>query len=605
MLQQKRILLTIPAQIIVGGGTAGNALATRLSQGLPEAKILVIEAGPAALDEDAINVPGLKGGNLGGKYDWNFPTVPQAALNNRPTVVNRGKVLGGSSAINLLSWNRAAAVEYDQWEKVGNPGWNWKSMSTAMLKAENYTGGPPGSGTKGPVHASVSRYVPEHQKFFVPTMVGSLSIPDNNNSLQGNPIGVMIQPSSINPTNYVRSYSANAYLPKAGPNLEILTDTFVAKVNLEKQTRASSTYQATGVTLANGTVIRASQEVILSAGAIQTPNLLERSGIGRSSVLRAANITQLIDLPGVGENYNDHLRLQLVYQLKPQYRSSDLLKYNSTAAAEELAKWRAGIPSIMDDKAGAYVFANWEQATGNKSKAARLVALARSVVANLTTTTTTTDKIGHAGLKTKLTLLTTPSVPQVEIIFSDGFAGGYLSPSDPLYSQVPKPHFFSLLVAIQHPLSTGSVHIDTSSPLHGNPVINPNFLSNKYDMAACITGLKFARRIALSEPLRSVWVDEYSPGLDAVKMNDDEAWREYVVSTVQSIFHPTSTAAMLPRREGGVVNGKLRVYGTEGLRVVDASVFATQLGAHVQTAVYGVAERAAEMVIKESNGRRG
>lgn len=231
----------IHAQIIVGGGTAGNALATRLSQELPEAKILVIEAGPAALDEDAIDVPGLKGGNLGGKYDWKFPAVPQTALKNRTMVVNRGKVLGGSSAINLLTWDRAAAVEYDQWEKVGNPGWNWKSMSAAMTKAENYTGGPPGSGTKGPVHASVSRYVLEHPKFFVPTVAGSLGIAENNNSLQGDPIGVMFQPSSINPTNYARSYSASAYLPRAGPNLEIMTDTLVAKVNLKKkQTRTSN-----------------------------------------------------------------------------------------------------------------------------------------------------------------------------------------------------------------------------------------------------------------------------------------------------------------------------------------------------------------------------
>ncbi|KAJ4387023.1 hypothetical protein N0V85_007810 [Neurospora sp. IMI 360204] len=509
------------SKIIVGGGTAGNALATRLSQGLPKAKILVIEAGPAAPDEDAINVPGLKGGNLGGKYDWKFPTVPQVALKNRTTVVNRGKVLGGSSAINLLSWNRAAAVEYDQWEKVGNPGWNWKSMSAAMTKAENYTGGPPGSGTKGPVHASVSRYVPEHQKLFVPTVTGALGIAENNSSLQGNPIGVMFQPSSVNPTNYVRSYSANAYLPQAGPNLEFLANTLVAKVNLKKEIRTGNTYQATGVTLANGTVILASQEVILSAGAIQTPNLLERSGIGRASVLRAANITQLVDLPGVSENYNDHLRLQLVYQLKPQYRGSDLLKYNNTAAAEELAKWRAGIPSIMDDKASAYVFANWEQVAG-KSEADRLVALARSVAAASDRSSTT----GKPGLTSKLTLLTSPSVPQVEIIFSDGFAGGYLSPSDPLYSQVPKPHFFTLLVAIQHPLSTGSVHINTSFPLTGNPVINPNYLSNEYDMASCIAALKFARRIALSDPLRSVWENEYSPALDAVKTDDDdEAWR--------------------------------------------------------------------------------
>jgi len=121
-------------QIIIGGGTAGNALATRLSRELPHSSILVVEAGPGALDEPGINIPGCKGSTLGAKYDWNFTTVPQPHLNGQVLPVNRGKVLGGSSAISVMVWDRGAAAEYDRWEEVGNTNWNWNSMLKAMTK---------------------------------------------------------------------------------------------------------------------------------------------------------------------------------------------------------------------------------------------------------------------------------------------------------------------------------------------------------------------------------------------------------------------------------------------------------------------------------------
>jgi choline dehydrogenase-like flavoprotein len=156
-LSSKCLTVGLASQIIVGGGTAGNAVAARLSLGLPSSKILVIEAGPAAPDELKINVPGMKGSTLGTVYDWNFTTTAQPGLQGRTVGTNRGKVLGGSSAMNLLIWDRAAAPEYDSWEEVGNPGWNWKTMLGAMKKSENVTGlnsadyGSAGAGTHGPV----------------------------------------------------------------------------------------------------------------------------------------------------------------------------------------------------------------------------------------------------------------------------------------------------------------------------------------------------------------------------------------------------------------------------------------------------------------------
>jgi choline dehydrogenase-like flavoprotein len=568
-------------KIIVGGGTAGSALATRLSQRLPHAKILVVEAGPAALHEDGINVPGLKGSTLGGRYDWNFTTVPQPHLNNRTIFTPRGKVLGGTSALNLLTWDRASAAEYDQWQAVGNPGWNWNSMTAAMEKAETYHGGPPGSGTSGPISAVINRVNPAHQESFIPTVSSAFPIPFNPDSLQGNPIGVMYQPSNIAPASYNRSYSANAYLPLAGPNLTVLPSTQVIKINLAP--RPGRQQLATGVTLLNGTVIPARREVILCAGAIQTPNLLELSGIGLGKVLRAAGVTPLIELPGVGENYQDHLRVQVSFRLRDEHLpNGDSLLVNATFAAEEWAKRLAGQPSFYDDTASAYVFANWRQVVQGGNDAA-LVALAKDVVSK---------GARDVGREKKLEQLWDMTVPQVEVIYSDGYTGvrGYPPVGSPLRGK----GFVTLIGGLMHPLSRGSVHIDAADPL-GKPVIDPRFVDNEYDMAGLVEILKFIRRIARSEPMRSVWVDEYEPGEDLVVTGDD--WREYIRNTTLTIFHPMGTAAMLPRRDGGVVDSRLTVYGTANLRVADASVIPVEISAHPQTAVYGIAERAAEIIV--------
>ncbi|TDZ15952.1 Dehydrogenase citC [Colletotrichum orbiculare MAFF 240422] len=570
--------------IVVGGGTAGVAVAARLSEGLPDSKILLIEAGPAAWDEPKINVPGMKGSTLATKYDWNFTTVPQTHVNDRVFTVNRGKVLGGSSALNLMSYDRSAAVEYDSWEALGNDGWNWETMIAAMKKSENFTGintdtyGSAGVGDGGPVKAVINRIIPEHQESWIPTM-NALGIKTNLESLGGNPLGVMYQPSSIDATHYNRSYSANAYVPIAGSNLEILSDTVVTKINLEA---VGSEQQATGVTLQNGTIIGASKEVILSAGTIQSPGLLELSGIGQASVLEAAGVGQIIDLPGVGENLQDHLRIQSSYQLKPEYTSFDILRSNATYAAEQLALWNAGEVSLYDYTGSGYTFTTWAQALGNDS---HMVSLAR----------TAAGEDPSIVDQKKLEFMSDPAVPQLEIIFSDGYTGvkGYPASTSPLFGK----GFFTLIAAIMHPMSRGTIHINPDDAA-SKPVINPNYLAHEHDLEAAVQAIKYCRKIATTEPMASVWESEYEPGLEAVRT--DEQWREFALNTTLSIFHPVGTCSMLPREDGGVVDADLKVYGTSNLRVVDASVIPLLISAHVQTAVYGIAEIAAERIIADA-----
>ncbi|KAK4673891.1 hypothetical protein QC763_115920 [Podospora pseudopauciseta] len=569
--------------VIVGGGTAGLALATRLSLGLPNAKIVVVEAGPSGLHEDGINVPGLKGSTIGGKYDWYFPTVPQKALNNRVVFNPRGKVLGGSSALNLLTWDRPAAREIEKWKELGNPGWGWKEMEAAMEKAETFVGGPPGSGTKGPIYALYNRQQAPFLNAVAPAVSSLHGIPLNSDSIQGNPIGIGYQPTNVNPTSYNRSYSANEYLPKAKSNLVVLTETRVAKVNLKKSGKLQ---RATGVTLTDGTVITARKEVILSAGSIQSPNLLELSGIGGSDILKAAKIKQLIDLPGVGENYQEHLLVSISYQVRDDFITGDRVNYNSTYREEQWNRRLNNLSSWFDDARFSILFANWKQIIGGDNAQ---VALARSVLAG-------SKDVGH---KWKLEQLSDPKIPQIEMIFTSRYFGNKGYP--PVGSPLNGKGFMAIIVGLMHPLATGSVHIDPANATLGSPIIDPKFLNNEYDIQGLIHALKFARKIFQTEPLKSVVVSEYEPGLDVVKT--DAEWRAYLLRNMGIIFHPMCTAAMLPKKDGGVVDPKLVVYGTENLRVVDASVIPVQISAHPQTVVYGIAEKAAEIIIKEGKGR--
>ncbi|EJD54352.1 GMC oxidoreductase [Auricularia subglabra TFB-10046 SS5] len=546
--------------IVIGGGTAGIALSTRLSRFLPTSTILVLEAGPAAPDEPGINVPGLSGSTFGTKYDWNFTTVPQLFADNRSLPQTRGRVLGGSSALNFMAWNRATVPEYDAWSDTAFggrcSGWDFEHFYPAMLRAENFTRttapdvyGGRGDGHAGPVHTVVNDVFSAQAAAFIPTLV-NLGFPRNLNALDGHSIGADRVPCSVRAGNWTRSYSTS-YIPLAGPNLRVQTNARVARINFW---RGGSV--ATGVTLEDGAILTARKEVILSAGAFQSPQLLEWSGIGNKTILSAAGITTLLDLPGVGEHLQDHIRLTNVYLLKPHLTSVDQLIYNTTFSGEQRALYNAG----------------WSQAgitdLGSPASSATDSPIDRK----------------------KLSYLTNPLVPDLELIFRDGYAGAktYPMPGSPLYGR----NFFTLVAGIMHPFAQGSVHINASNP-RGAPLIDPRYLSTPHDLAAVGAAVQYLRKVAETPPLRDLWDAEYEPG---PAVQTPEQWTAYARATMGSIFHPMGSCAMMTRAEGGVVEPNLLVHGTRNLRVVDASIIPVQLSAHPQTAVYGIAERAANLI---------
>lgn len=537
----------------------------------------MIEAGPDGRNEPRIYIPGRRGSTLGTIYDWNFTTVPQPGANGRVIAQNRGKVLGGSSALNLIAWDRGTDADYNAWEELGTEGWNSMSMFAAMRQAETFQLTPEDAGIteplghEGPIHFLVNKFSPPQQEAFFPTMV-NLGIDETFAFLDGNMTGYMHHTSNILLSNYTRSYSP-AYLATAGSNLHLMINTTVSKLNLDSKACV------TGVTLEDGSIVNAKKEVILSAGSLQSPQLLELSGIGNATILAAAGIDQLVDNPHVGENLQDHIRAVTAYQLRPNYTSPDIFRFNLTFAAEQLAQYYSNQTGYYDETATGYAYLTWQQVLGNDSS---FVALAREAAES-----------GNLIDQKKLAILENGrmSEPQLEIIFSDGYLGfkGYPAANSSQYGQ----QFFGLIAAIQHPFSRGSTHINASNP-RGKPVFNPNYLTQEYDLQAVKEGAKYLRKIASTPPLSYTWTSEYEPGLDVV--NTEAEWTEYAKNAVTTIWHPLGTCAMLPKEHGGVVDSKLKIYGVDRLRVVDASIIPILPSGHIQSAVYGIAERAAEMI---------
>jgi len=476
-----------------------------------------------------------------------------------------------------MTWDRTSEYELDAWEKtLGNEGWNWKNLYAAMLKVESFLPSPAygteGVGKTGPIQTLVNRIFPRHQDTWYPTMNG-LGLATNRESLNGNPIGVSTQPSNVSP-NYTRSY-APEYLKLAQQNVVVKLETRVAKINFRGKT-------ATGVILEDGTAITARREVILSAGTFQTPGLLEISGIGNATLLERLDIPVIKHLPSVGENLQDHIRIQTSYQLKSEYPSFDVLK-NATRAAAELALYNADRVSLYDYTASGYAYFPWNVVSNDTtSKLRTLVETDKGL-------TSVTEKLKRSYFSPALST----KVPQLEVIFSDGYTGlrGYPAANSSQFGIGT----FALIGVVQHPFSKGYVHI-ISSNISDKPTINPNYLSHPYDLQAATNLAKFLRKIASSKPMSDVWTEEYEPGSS---VQSDDEWTKYALANTLSIYHPIGTAALLPEKDGGVVDTKLKVYGTKGLRVVDASVIPLLPSAHLQTLVYGIAEKAAEMIIAE------
>jgi choline dehydrogenase len=519
--------------IIVGGGTAGCVLANRLTED-PQVKVAMLEAG----SEDRgfwLNIPAGFGRLLrGSKFNWGFKTEPDPRVDNRSIVVPRGKGLGGSSLINGTIFARGQALDFDGWAQRGNPGWSFHEVLPYFKKLERFEdGGSELRGGDGPLDVVRVKERPELAEAFIEAAVqaGYTRNPDYNGADQDG-FGYY----QTNQRAGRRWSAAAAYLRpvRSRANLSVITGAQVLRLDVAGR-------QVTGVAYRKGGLeyVIAGGEILLAAGAIQSPHLLELSGIGDPHFLKGAGVEVLHASPGVGANYADH------YCTRMNWRVTQPITLNELTRGLPLAK------------AVAQYF------------------LTRRGVLSLGT------GLAHGFVRTRPELET----PDVQYFFMHA---SYANAGDRKLDNKPG---MTIGVAQLRPESRGAIHLKSADPLQP-PAIRPNFLDSSVDRDAMVEGMRIARDIVSQSALKPYVAFEMSPGSQTVAYDD---WLSFARRNGQTIYHPVGTCSM-GQGSAAVVDERLRVRGVSGLRVVDASIMPTQVSANTMAAVLMIAEKAADMI---------
>ena len=532
--------------IIVGAGSAGCVLANRLTHD-GRYRVLLLEAGGS--DRRLwIRMPIGYGRTFNDpRVNWMYEAEPDPTLAGRGAFWPRGKVLGGSSSINAMVYVRGQHGDFDDWQAMGNSGWGWQDVLPYFLKLEDHVLGPsPLHGSGGPVHVSdVSTRVHPLCSSFMDSC-GMLGIPRtgdfNGPSIEGAGIWhVTIQDG-------VRVSTASAYLhpAMARPNLEVITNAQTTRVLFDGR-------RASGVEFMRGSkrhVVQARREVLLAAGAINSPQLLELSGIGDPALLGAHGIPVVLPAPAVGRGLQDHLAVSYFYRSRVPTLNNELAPFSGKLRAALRYAWnRSGPLSMSVNQAGAFVRGRVERLRPNLH-----------IYFNPASYTATTS-----GSRRRL-------------LNPDSFAGFLMS-------------FNSC-----RPTSRGSVHVRSSDPMAA-PAIVPNALSTPEDVAEVYEGARVLRQISGAQPLAGLIEAETQPGAGVVS---EKQVLEDFRQRAGSVFHACSTCAMGSDPARSVVDSRLKLHGIAGLRVVDASVFPSVTSGNINTPTIMVAEKAADLILQDA-----
>ncbi|KAJ7075948.1 hypothetical protein B0H15DRAFT_610386 [Mycena belliarum] len=562
--------------IVVGGGLAGMTVAARLAED-PSITVLLIEAGADDRSNSQIYDIYNYAQAFGGPMDWAWKA-------EQGKVIHGGKTLGGSSSINGGHWTRGVKAQYDSWSTLledseANVGWNWNGMFNYMKKAETFSA--PNSqqaakgaqsiasyhGTSGPVQVTYpdNMYGGPQQSAFVDTIVSLTGIKHYKDLNGGTPNCVSITPLTIDwhRSDY-RSSSVEAYLTPVQSqrtNWVTLGKHIVTKINWSNP--GSVPLKAKGVEYAYWTNsatrynVAARREVIIAAGAIQTPALLQLSGIGDSAILNPLGITTQIDLKTVGKNLQEQTMNSL---------GANGNGFNKDGDGPSDAIAYPNIYELFGSQAAAKV----SQIQGNLSTWA----------ASQASSALSADALQQI-FQVQANLIINNNAPVVELFYDTGF-----------------PDDIGIDMWQLLPFSRGSVKITSTDP-YKYPSIKCNYFSVGMDLDMQVAGARLARRIITSPPLSSLSTGETIPGgavPDNAQRGSDAAWQSWIKNGFASVAHPIGTAAMMRRSLGGVVDAQLKVYDTANVRVVDASVVPLQLSAHLSSTLYGVAEKAADLI---------
>ena len=521
--------------IIVGAGSAGCVLAARLSED-PSVRVALLEAGGA--DKSVlIHCPlGMAALAQTGQFNWKFNTVAQAELNGRCGYQPRGKVLGGSSSINAMIYIRGQREDYDHWAAEGNPGWSFDEVLPYFLRAEdNARGANALHGVGGPLHVmDLTSPNPLGARFVEAGRQAGYAVnPDFNGEGQE---GVGLY--QVTHKNGERFSAAKAYLtPRLSrPNLQVFTGAQVCRLVMEQRRAVGVEFIQQGHTRR----LRATREVLLCAGALQSPQILLLSGIGPKADLQALGIAPLHDLPGVGRNLHDHLDVVLMLnapQLKDSIGISPGAALKTLKAIFEWRRHRTGMLTSNAAEAGGFIRSAASEDRPDLQLhfvVAKLVNHARSLV------------LGH-GVSCHLCVL--------------------------------------------RPLSRGSVRLASKDP-HTAPLIDPNFLAEPDDLQRTIRGFRLMREI-LQQPALSSLGSREAPRSAAARSDQEIA--QFIRNYGDTIYHPVGSCRM---GSGAldVVDASLKVHGIQGLRVVDASIMPRIVSGNTNAPTIMIAEKAADMI---------
>lgn len=531
--------------IVVGAGTAGCVLANRLTEN-GRFTVLLLEAGGS--DRSIwIQMPiGYGRTFFDRRINWMYDTEPVEALGGRRSYWPRGKVIGGSGSINAMVYVRGQPRDFDDWKALGNPGWGWDDVLPFFKKSEDFDWHSAHHGRGGPQHVTdISPYVHPVCHSFLET-AQALGFPASSDFNGGKPEGVGYY--QINTKGGWRASTANAFLHPARKRRSLTLRTHALAHRILFNGR-----RAVGIEYAQKGRIceaKARRDVILSGGAINSPQLLMLSGVGDAQQLTNLGIEPLVNAPAVGQNLQDHIAVSYFYKVRTA-TLNDLLHplVGKIRAGLRYMADRAGPLSLSVNQSGGFVRSD--------------------------------PKKAHPNLQLYFSPVSYTKTPLSE-------------------RKLLNPDPFSAFLLSHNPCRpTSRGHLELASPdPQTYPVIHPNYLATQDDIDDVLAGNRLLRQLVKTRPLADIITEELIPG---AHVEGDEALLADFRARADTVYHPTSTCIMGPDPISSVVDARLKVHGLSGLRVIDASVFPTITSGNTNAPTVMVAEKGAEMVLADAN----
>lgn len=527
--------------IIIGGGSAGCVLANRLSAD-EKHQVCLLEAG--ARDKSPfIRMPlGIVMAMRSKTLNWHFFTRPQKQCADRPIYWPRGRGLGGSSSINAMCYIRGNAHDYDNWAALGNQGWSYQEVLPYFIKLENFESGANQlHGVGGPLNISASCDLNPLMETFIEAgkQAGYAELPDLNID---NPNGVGY--FHVTQKNGERYSNARAYLRpvEKRKNLSIITHAHATKILFDDKRAIGVRYMRDGRSFD----VFARKEVILSAGAIGSPQLLLLSGIGPMAEIEKHGIKLVHDLPGVGENLQDHLDIHITCLEKTRH-----------ALSFHFSSWWLFVVDTFK-----YIFKRRGCLTSNYTQASGFIK-------------------------------TDPALPSPNIQWH--FAPSVYTNSARELKNMFKYYGYTLMTCLLNPSSRGHIRLHSADPMAA-PDIDPNYLAEKSDLDAMVSGFKKARAVLAQAAFKPYFLREFQPGEE---IETDDQIADYIRQHAETVYHPVGTCKMGHDAMAVVDPQTLKVHGLQNLRVIDASVMPTLTSGNTNAPTTMIAEKGAEMILRD------